>query len=118
MEAEFVRLRRNRSLLIPAVYECLGTAVIVYAFNLSGFGDSGQAMYSSSLTRALAYFMVWFATNSISGTHLNPAVSLAVFIFERNASLTKMLACFIVAQIIGAFLGIGIAFLLSEFYYA
>lgn len=54
------------------LYEFLGTAFMVYAYN------------SSPLARPFVYFIFWIAAYKVSGAHFNPATTLAVFIVERQ----------------------------------
>lgn len=58
------------------LYELIGTAVVTYAFELSN-GDS--------LTRALAFFIMYILASHISGAHFNPAISFACYLFDRLA---------------------------------
>jgi len=54
------------------LYEFIGTAFMVYAFN------------SNPFARPFVYFMFWIVANKVSGAHFNPATSLAVFIVEKQ----------------------------------
>jgi len=54
------------------LYEFIGTAFMVYAFN------------SGALARPFVYFMFWVVAYKVTGAHFNPATSLAVFIVEKQ----------------------------------
>jgi glycerol uptake facilitator-like aquaporin len=54
------------------LYEFIGTAFMVYAFN------------SNRFARPFVYFIFWIVAYKVSGAHFNPATSLAVFIVEKQ----------------------------------
>ena len=54
------------------LYEFIGTAFMVYAFN------------TGPLARPFVYFMCWVVAYKVTGAHFNPATSLAVFIVEKQ----------------------------------
>ena len=58
------------SLWAKLLYEFIGTAILLFAYNCSANG--------------LAYFMMWIIAYKVSGAHFNPATSLAVFIVEKS----------------------------------
>jgi len=95
----------------------------VAMFIIIAFGDSVAAMYSlyspSPYQQAywgvcvawgLAVSLAIYATGSVSGCHANPAVTLALALY-RKFSWKKVLP-YCVAQVIGAFLGAGIVYML------
>ena len=91
--------------------EAIGTAVLV----LFGCGTAlitqnylGVDIVATSLAFGLAIIAMAYAIGNVSGCHVNPAVSLAMFI---NKKLTiKEFIFYVLAQIIGAFIGIGILY--------
>ena len=86
------------------LYEFIGTAFVVYAFNCG------------ALARPFVYFMFWVVAYKVSGAHFNPATSLAVFIVEKQMkNLPGFLFTFL-AQVLGAYLGCGISYLLVKNY--
>jgi glycerol uptake facilitator-like aquaporin len=54
------------------LYEFIGTAFMVYAFNCG------------AITRPFVYFIFWVVAYKVSGAHFNPATSLAVLIVEKQ----------------------------------
>ena len=64
----------------------------------------------------MAYFIGWMIACSVSGAHFNPATSLAVFIYERKKSNTKTFLSFIMSQILGAFAGVLVVWMLARYY--
>jgi glycerol uptake facilitator-like aquaporin len=56
-------------------YEFWGTFIITYAYNFSD---------GASFTRAFSYFIGWIIAVDITGAHFNPAITYAVYIYERR----------------------------------
>jgi glycerol uptake facilitator protein len=92
-------------------------------FIIIAFGDSVAAMYvlynpspylnsywGVCIAWGLAVTMAIYATGSISGTHANPAVTLALALY-RKFSWSKVIPYW-VAQMIGAVLGAALVYLL------
>ncbi|AND80407.1 MIP/aquaporin family protein [Streptococcus pantholopis] len=76
----------------------VGTSAAVFGGGLAGIGITGIALAFGLTIVASAY-----SIGTVSGAHLNPAVSIAMFINKRISS--KDLLIYICAQIVGAFLG-------------
>lgn len=75
-----------------------GTGTAVLGGGIEGIGILGIAMAFGLSIVAMAY-----SIGTISGCHINPAVSIAMFINERiNA---KELGCYLLAQVLGGLLG-------------
>lgn len=98
------------------VAEAFGTAALVYfavgVATLSfGFGTTGEVPAAGVVATALAFGLVLlvlaYSLGSISGCHVNPAVSLGFFLSKRLSS--QDLLGYWVAQIVGGIVG---AFLL------
>lgn len=93
------------------ICEFIGTAVLV----LFGCGTAVVTgnIVAISLAFGLSIVAMAYVIGNISGCHVNPAVSLAMLI-NKKLSL-KDFAFYVLAQILGAFAGIGILyFLLSS----
>jgi glycerol uptake facilitator protein len=103
------------------VGELIAEAVAV--FIIIAFGDSVAAMYSLyepspyvgaywgvCITWGLAVTVAIYVTGAISGTHANPAVTLALAVF-RGFPRAKI-APYVLAQIAGGFLGAAIVYTL------
>ena len=91
------------------IAEFIGTLVLV----LFGTGVavlSGGSLVATSLAFGLAIVAEAYAIGSISGCHVNPAVSLAMLM---NGKLTKKdFTGYVLAQVLGAIVGTGILYLL------
>lgn len=107
----------NRQLVGELISEAVAILIII------AFGDSVACMYvlydpSPYLNSYWGVCMAWglgvtiaiYATGSVSGTHANPAVTLALAMF-RGFSWKKVVPYW-VAQVIGAFIGAAIVYLL------
>lgn len=55
--------------------EMFGTSIWVMAFNYAN---------KDPLTRAFAYFLTWIIGSTVSGAHFNPALSLAVYLSQKE----------------------------------
>ncbi|MDP4086100.1 MAG: MIP/aquaporin family protein [Bacillota bacterium] len=94
----------------PFVGEMIGTMILIIFGAGIGAGSSLKKSYSNNagwivitLAWGLAVTMAVFAVGSVSGAHLNPAVTIALAI---NGSFPwSKVAGYIVAQLIGAILG-------------
>jgi len=90
--------------------ECLGTFMIVQL----GTGAVMSAIFTNSLVGLFQIAAVWViavtlaicSTASISGAHLNPAISIAFALFRRSKTFgwSKVIP-YILAQTLGAMLG-------------
>ena len=89
------------------ICECIGTAVLV----LVGCGVAaitGGDLITTSLAFGLSIVAMAYVIGNISGCHVNPAVSLAMLINKKMS--IKDFAFYVVAQIIGAFIGAGLLY--------
>jgi glycerol uptake facilitator protein len=97
------------------VSECVATLIIL------GLGDSAAAMYTLydpspcqhayggvCIAWGLAVTLAIYVTGAVSGTHADPAVTLALTLF-RAFPLP-----YVVAQVVGAFLGAALVYLMFE----
>ena len=91
------------------VAEFIGTCVLT----LFGCGIavvSGGDLVATALAFGLAIVAMAYSIGNISGCHVNPAVSLAVYINKKMTG--KDFVGYVIAQFLGAILGAGILYLL------
>lgn len=111
--------RRNliMNLIKKCVAECVGTMILV-AFGcgvavITGCSDNGGIL-ATALAFGLVIIAMSFVIGNISGCHINPAVSLAMFI-EGKMTFKEFWA-YVAGQVVGAIMGaIIVAFLLGSF---
>lgn len=90
------------------IAECIGTFTLVFigcgtAMLVGCDAASGSGYLLTALAFGLAIVALAYGVGNISGGHVNPAVSLAVFI---NGGLSAAdFAGYVIAQVIGAFIG-------------
>lgn len=90
------------------VAECIGTATLVVlgcgtAMLVGCDAGSGSGYLLTALAFGLTIVAMAYSIGNISGCHVNPAVSLAVFI---SGGLNKaQFIAYVIAQCVGAFLG-------------
>ena len=84
-----------------------GSAVLAAAFPGVGIGLTGV-----SLAFGLTVVTMAYAIGPVSGCHLNPAVSVGLFVGGRFSG--KDLIPYIVSQVIGAALGAGVLYLIAS----
>jgi glycerol uptake facilitator protein len=99
--------------------EAIGTAILVFigagsvplTVFLTGQNPFGSAELSTiSFAFAFAIFAAVYAVGHISGAHINPAVTIALWATRKVDSPTA--ASYIVAQLVGAFIGAGLTFVI------
>lgn len=84
-----------------------GSAVLAAAFP-----DVGIGLLGVSLAFGLTVLTMAFAIGHISGCHLNPAVSVGLWLGGRFSA--KDLVPYIVAQVVGAVAGAGVLYLIAS----
>jgi aquaporin Z len=84
-----------------------GSAVLAATFPETGIGFVGV-----SLAFGLTVLTMAFAIGHISGCHLNPAVSVGLWVGGRFAA--SELAPYIIAQVLGAVAGAGVLYLIAS----
>ena len=84
-----------------------GSAVLAATFPETGIGFVGV-----SLAFGLTVLTMAFAIGHISGCHLNPAVSVGLWVGGRFAA--SELAPYIIAQVLGAVAGAGVLYLIDR----
>lgn len=98
------------------IAEMIGTMVLVLmgcgaAAISCGFPINGIGFLGVSLAFGLAVLTMVYAIGPISGCHINPAITFAMWISKKING--KDALCYVVFQIIGAFLGAGILALMT-----
>lgn len=96
--------------------EMVGTMVLVLmgcgvAVSLSCGVDTASVV-GTSFAFGLAVVAMAYAIGGVSGCHINPAITLACLITKRISP--KDAGCYMLAQVVGAFLGSGILCLLTS----
>lgn len=91
--------------------EMVGTMVLVLmgcgvAVSLSCSPFNVSAVVGTSLAFGLAVVAMAYAIGGVSGCHINPAITLGCLIAKRMSP--KEAGCYMLAQVVGAFLGSGI----------
>ena len=103
----------TKDLVKKMVCECIGTAVLV----LFGCGTAVYSACSASnpagwiltaLAFGLSIIAMAYVIGNVSGCHINPAVSLSMAI--RGKMTWKEFFCYVVAQVIGGFVGAGLLY--------
>jgi aquaporin Z len=89
-----------------AIAECIGTYVLVLfgtGTAVIGGGVEGIGILGIAMAFGLSIVAMAYSIGTISGCHVNPAVSIAMFINKRMTA--EELAYYVMAQILGALLG-------------
>lgn len=110
-------MRMNKQFAGQLISEAVAMFIII------AFGDSVAAMYTLyspspyqqaywgvCIAWGLAVTLAIYTTGAVSGCHANPAVTLALAIYRRFS--WKKVIPYWIAQVIGAFLGAGLVYLL------
>jgi len=103
----------DKSVMKKLVAEVIGTFVLV-------FGGVGTAVLAGSYVTALGVALAFgftllvmaYAIGPISGCHINPAVTLGMFMAKKIKGKEALL--YMVAQVIGAVLAAGILFVVAS----
>lgn len=88
-----------------AIAECLGTFILVFfgtATAVLGNGMEGIGTTGIALAFGLTIVAAAYSIGTVSGAHLNPAVSLAMWINKRISTMD--LVYYVLGQIVGAFI--------------
>lgn len=83
----------------------VGTGAVVFGNGFDGLGHLGIAF-----AFGLAIVVAAYSIGTVSGAHLNPAVSIAMFVNKRLSS--SELVNYILGQVVGAFIASGAVFFL------
>jgi aquaporin Z len=104
----FTTLRRE-IMLKKGIAEFIGTFILVLfgtGTAVLGGGVNGIGIIGIGLAFGLSLVVMAYSIGTISGCHVNPAVSIAMFVNKRINAME--LVWYIVAQVLGAFLGTAI----------
>ena len=96
-----------KELLKKGVAECIGTFVLVFVA-CGVAGATGGSLVATSLAFGLTIVAMAYSLGRVSGCHINPAVSLGCLLTKRMS--VKEFAVYVVAQIVGGFLGAVLVF--------
>lgn len=88
-----------------------GTAVVTGGLT-AGAGLGTFGVLTIAMAFGLSIVAMAYVIGNISGCHINPAVSLAVFINKKMS--VKDFALYIVAQVLGAIAGIGLLYAIGS----
>ena len=89
--------------------EFIGTAVLVlFGCGSAAIAGGSLGTLGIALAFGLSIVAMAYVIGNISGCHINPAVSLAMLINKKMT--VKDFICYVVAQVLGAILGIGILY--------
>src|SRR5215468_5400998 len=107
----------GRSLRRALAAECVGTALLLAAVVGSGImgerlagGNVAIALLANTIATGAALVALILTFGSVSGAHFNPAVTLADA--SQKGIPWREVPGYILAQILGAFLGVGFAHLM------
>jgi aquaporin Z len=100
-----------------AVAELIGTFWLVFggcgsAVLAAAFPNVGIGLHGVSLAFGLTVLTMAYAIGHISGCHLNPAVSIGLYVGKRFSG--SDLLPYIIAQVIGAIIGAGVIYLIAS----
>ena len=87
-------------------------AVIDGALSTTTFAASGLGLLGISLAFGLAVVVMAYAIGGISGCHINPAISIAMFVAGKLTA--KDTIGYVIAQIAGATLGAAVLYLFVQ----
>jgi glycerol uptake facilitator-like aquaporin len=109
----------GQTLARRAVAEAIGTAFLLAAIVGSGImaerlsgGNIALALLCNAIATGAALTVLIFVFEPLSGAHFNPAVSIAFVV--RGEMDTRSMATYVVAQFVGAILGVWLAHLMFE----
>jgi aquaporin Z len=96
--------------------ECLGTAWLVLggcgsAILAASFGGAGIGLLGVSLAFGLSVVTMAYAIAPISGCHLNPAVTIGLWMNKRFAA--EDVFPYIIAQVVGGIIGAWVIYLIA-----
>lgn len=100
----------NRALINKSLAELIGTATLTAAV-LAVLGKTSFPFFVA-ITAGLTLCLMVFVIGRVSGAHINPAITLG-FLSKKAIEVSDAIA-YIVAQLLGAFLALGLYQYLSD----
>jgi len=95
----------DKTLIKKAIAECFGTFVLVFIAVGTAVITQGDVV-ATALAFGLVIVAMAYSIGSISGCHINPAVSLGVLIAKKGKGFTPVeFAVYVAAQFVGAIIG-------------
>jgi len=95
------------------VFGGCGSAVLAGAFpNITASPNFGIGLYGIALAFGLTVLTMAYAIGHISGCHLNPAVSIGLYIGKRFPASDVL--PYIIAQVIGAIIAAGLLYFIAS----
>ena len=105
---------QSESLLKLMIAECFGTLLLVLigcgAVHAAVLLDAQSGVWQVAVVWGIAIMLAIFAIDSISGAHINPAMTVAFAVWGRHP--WRLVLPYVFAQTIGAFTGAAILFYL------
>ncbi|VDO68744.1 unnamed protein product [Heligmosomoides polygyrus] len=101
----------DHKLVRELLAECIGTFFLLLigtAANVQAAAVAGGNMTSCHIAWGIGFMFAVYLAASVSGAHLNPAISVAQFILG-NISAWKVIM-YSIAQLIGAYLGTAVSY--------
>jgi glycerol uptake facilitator protein len=100
-------MRRATSLWGQCLSEAFGTLILVFfgvgAVNTAVLAGAQEGLWQVAVVWGVAIALAIYATGAVSGTHINPAVTVAMALW-RGFPKSKVPA-YLLAQLVGAFCG-------------
>ena len=93
------------------ISEFIGTLVLVF-FGCGVAVISGGNLVATSLAFGLAIVAMAYSVGSVSGCHVNPAVSLSMYLSKKME--LKEFLWYVLAQVLGALAGTGLLYLIFK----
>ncbi|KAE9547526.1 hypothetical protein FO519_009262 [Halicephalobus sp. NKZ332] len=108
----YLGIKTNKEFIRALTGEFAGTSLLVFIIDIVGAQQTlptfGQSIITSKLSIGLVVALGIVIARKTSGSHINPAVIVAMLTLQQIKVVTALL--YILAQLIGAFVGAAIAY--------